>query len=141
MRLWVVQTVARLRALRPSRVLEIGCGTGLVLTRLAPSCTSYMGVDFSAAVLAQVGEYLARREDLRHVGLRQGMAHDLSFVSDDSVDLVILNSVVQYFPDIDYLLEVLSQAVRVTGPGGHIFVGDVRSLPLLEAYNTSGQEH
>ncbi|MCA1702416.1 MAG: condensation domain-containing protein, partial [Actinobacteria bacterium] len=83
--------------------------------------------------------YLAQREDLRHVVLRQGMAHDLSFVSDDSVDLVILNSVVQYFPDMDYLLEVLAEAVRVTRPGGHIFVGDVRSLPLLEAYHTSVQ--
>jgi pristinamycin I synthase 3 and 4 len=139
MHIWVEETVAHLRALWPSRVLEIGCGTGLVLTRLAPSCTSYVGVDFSAEVLAQVGEYLAQREDLRHVVLRQGMAHDLSFVSDDSVDLVILNSVVQYFPDMDYLLEVLAEAVRVTRPGGHIFVGDVRSLPLLEAYHTSVQ--
>ncbi|MCA1852411.1 MAG: class I SAM-dependent methyltransferase, partial [Beggiatoa sp.] len=139
MYIWVEETVAHLRALRPSRVLEIGCGTGLVLTRLAPSCTSYMGVDFSSAVLEQVSEYLAQREDLRHVVLRQAMAHELSFIGDDSVDLVILNSVVQYFPDIDYLVEVLSEAVRVTRPGGHIFVGDVRSLPLLEAYHTSVQ--
>ena len=55
------------------------------------------------------------------------------------MDLVILNSVVQYFPDMDYLLEVLSAAVRVTRRGGHIFVGDVRSLPLLEAYHGSVQ--
>ena len=71
--------------------------------------------------------------------LRQGLAHELSFLADDSVDLVILNSVVQYFPDIDYLLGVLSEAVRVTRRGGYIFVGDVRSLPLLEAYHTSVQ--
>ena len=31
--------------------------------------------------------------------------------------------------------------MRVTRPGGHIFVGDVRSLPLLEAYYTSVQLH
>ena len=55
------------------------------------------------------------------------------------MDLVILNSVVQYFPDMDYLLKVLKEAVRVTGSGGHIFVGDVRSLSLLEAYHTSVQ--
>src|SRR5205823_3618167 len=29
------------------------------------------------------------------------------------------------------------EAVRVTRRGGHIFVGDVRSLPLLEAFYTS----
>ena len=57
--------------------------------------------------------------------MRQGLANELSFVGDDSVDLVILNSVVQYFPDVEYLLEVLSEAVRVVQRGGHIFVGDV----------------
>src|SRR5271170_4337427 len=60
-------------------------------------------------------------------------------MSDDSVDLVILNSVVQYFPDVEYLLEVLRQAVRVTRRGGQVFVGDVRSRALLEAYHTSVQ--
>src|SRR5262249_7890059 len=90
-------------------------------------------------VVSQLGEYLEQREDLRHVEVRQGAAHDLSSIADDSRDLVIINSVIQYFPDLDYLLEVLSEAVRITAPGGHIFVGDVRSLPLLEAYHTSVQ--
>ncbi|HEY2306853.1 MAG TPA: condensation domain-containing protein, partial [Streptosporangiaceae bacterium] len=137
MRVWVEEAVSRLRALRPSRVLEIGCGTGLLLTRLAPSCESYLGLDFSGRVLAQLGEYLSSREDLGHVVLREGLAQDLSFLGDDSVDLVVINSVAQYFPDVDYLLEVLAEAVRVTRRGGHVFVGDVRSLPLLEAYHTS----
>ncbi len=141
MRIWVEETVARIRALQPRRVLEIGCGTGLLLTRLAADCESYLGLDFSAEVLAQLGKYLAAREDLRHVVLRQGLAHELSFLADDSFDLVILNSVVQYFPNMDYLLDVLAQAVRVTQRGGKIFVGDVRSLPLLEAYHTSVQLH
>ena len=139
MRVWVEETVAHLRALQPNRVLEIGCGTGLLLTRLAVGCESYLGLDFSAQVLAQLGAYLGTREDLGHVVLRQGLAHELSFLGDDSVDLVILNSVVQYFPDMDYLLEVLSEAVRVTRRGGHIFVGDLRSLPLLGAYHSSVQ--
>ena len=139
MRLWVEETVAHLRALQPNRVLEIGCGTGLLLTRLAACCESYLGLDFSAQVLAQLGAYLATREDLAHVVLRQGPARELSFLGDESVELVILNSVVKYFPDIDYLLEVLSEAVRVTRRGGHIFVGDLRSLPLLGAYHSSVQ--
>src|SRR5262249_47355727 len=102
-------------------------------------CQSYIGVDFSAEVVSQLSGYLEQREDLRHVELRQGLAHELSFVADDSCDLVIINSVVQYFPDFEYLLKVLSEAVRVTATGGHIFVGDVRSLPLIEAYHTSVQ--
>src|SRR5262249_41691793 len=137
MRIWVEETLARLRSLKPARVLEVGCGTGLLLTRLAAGCESYVGLDFSAGALARLESYLSTRADLQHVELRQGLAHDLSFADEESVDLVILNSVAQYFPDVDYLLEVLAEAVRVTRRRGHIFVGDVRSLPLLEAYHTT----
>ncbi|HEY2113545.1 MAG TPA: amino acid adenylation domain-containing protein [Candidatus Angelobacter sp.] len=139
MRVWVEDTVAHLRRLQPRRVLEIGCGTGLLLTRLAADCESYVGLDFSSEVLAQLGQYLATRPDLNHVVLRQGLANELSFLENDSVDLVILNSVVQYFPNVDYLMDVLAEAERVTRRGGHVFIGDVRSYTLLEAYHTSVQ--
>src|SRR5262249_56721146 len=43
MRTWVETTVARLRAYAQRRVLEIGCGTGLLLFRLAPDCERYWG--------------------------------------------------------------------------------------------------
>jgi amino acid adenylation domain-containing protein len=139
MRIWVEDTVGHLRRLRPRNVVEIGCGTGLLLTRLAADCESYVGLDFSSEVLAQLGQYLTTRPDLDHVVLRQGLANELSFLENDSVDLVILNSVVQYFPNVDYLMEVLADAERVTRRGGHVFIGDVRSYPLLEAYHTSVQ--
>src|SRR5262249_16769269 len=135
------ETVSRLQAFGARRAVEIGCGTGLLLTRLAGACQSYIGVDFSAEVVSRLGAYVEQREDLRHVELRQGLAPALSFVPDDSCDLVILNSVIQYFPDLDYLLKVLSETVRITKEGGHIFVGDARSLPLLEAYHASVQLH
>ena len=51
-------------------------------------------------------------------------------------DLVVLNSVAQYFPSIDYLVRVLEGAARMVADGGAIFVGDVRSLPLLAAFHT-----
>ena len=139
MRIWIEETVSQLRGLNPRRVLEVGCGTGLLLTRLAANCESYIGIDFSQEVLRQLKGYLSSRPDLSHVQLREGMAHELSFLGDDSVDLVILNSIVQYFPGTDYLLQVLEQAVRVTKKGGHIFVGDVRNLALQDAYHASVQ--
>jgi hypothetical protein len=38
---WVDQTVGRILSLRPSRVLEIGSGSGLMLFRVAPHCEYY----------------------------------------------------------------------------------------------------
>lgn len=135
MREWVDETVTALRACQPRAVLEIGCGTGLILTRLAPSCERYVGIDFSAVAIEHLGSYVRRRTDLRHVELRPCDAHDLAWLEDESFDLVVLNSVVQYFPDLEYLLDVLEAAARVTQRGGHVFVGDVRSLPLLDTFH------
>ena len=33
------------------RILEIGCGTGLLLARVAPDCERYLGTDFSPTAL------------------------------------------------------------------------------------------
>jgi amino acid adenylation domain-containing protein len=136
MRDWVDYTVQRIRALRPRRVLEIGCGSGLLLLRLAPQCEKYVGTDFSSTALADLTNIIATREDLAHVRLLERDATRFDGFQ-GQFDLVILNSVVQYFPSRDYLLRVLTSAVDALVPGGTIFVGDVRSLPLLKAFHTS----
>jgi 2-polyprenyl-3-methyl-5-hydroxy-6-metoxy-1,4-benzoquinol methylase len=136
MRIWVEQTVERILELRPQRVLEIGCGTGLLLFPLAPHCEQYVGTDFSATTLQHL-ERQVRRQGLSQVVLRQQAADDHSGLEAGQFDVVIINSVVQYFPSIDYLLEVLEGAVALVAPGGRIFVGDVRSLPLLESFHAS----
>ncbi|MFC7650287.1 hypothetical protein ACFQX6_65630 [Streptosporangium lutulentum] len=52
---WVTGTVDGIRALAPKRVLEIGCGTGLLLQRLAPHADDYYGTDLSGGALASLG--------------------------------------------------------------------------------------
>ena len=76
---------------------------------------------------------------VRAVATAAGSADDFSGLQPGSFDCVLLNSVVQYFPDIDYLLRVLRGALQVVQPGGSVFIGDVRNLLLLEAFHTSVQ--
>jgi amino acid adenylation domain-containing protein len=133
MREWLEATVERLAALRARRVLEIGCGTGMLLFRLAPACEDYLATDFSPAALEWVGERLAERR-LAQVRLERRTADDFSGVAAGAFDLVILNSVVQYFPSLAYLRRVLAGAARAAAPGGAVFVGDVRNLALLGAF-------
>ena len=42
-------------------------------------------------------------------------------------DLVIINSVIQYFPSSAYLDDVLTKATALIAPGGQIFLGDIRA--------------
>ena len=140
MRVWLEDTLAPIRAAAPRRVLEIGCGTGMLMARLAPGCERYCGTDVSKVALEYVrANVLARGRITADVTLLQRAADDFEGIEPQSFDAVILNSVVQYFPDIGYLLRVLEGAARAVRPGGFIFVGDVRSLPLLEAFHASVQ--
>ncbi|MEU6508501.1 amino acid adenylation domain-containing protein [Streptomyces sp. NPDC046942] len=142
MREWVEGTVARILALKPRRVLEVGCGTGLLLSRIAPHCEAYHGTDISAAALDFVRtRLLADRPDLAGVTLSRSAADAIADLPAGPYDVVILNSVVQYFPDAGYLRTVLDQAVAAVGDEGAVFVGDVRNLALLETFHTDVELH
>ena len=146
MREWVDETVASIASLTSgggARVLELGCGTGLLLFRLAPRCREYRGCDLSQAALDYVASELETvlGADAERVTLEQRAAHELTGIPEGHFDVVVLNSVVQYFPSVEYLLGVLERAARALRPGGRIFLGDVRSLPLLEAFHTSVALH
>ncbi|HYG61463.1 MAG TPA: amino acid adenylation domain-containing protein, partial [Thermoanaerobaculia bacterium] len=134
---WLDDTVERIRSLAPRRVLELGCGTGMLLFRLARSAEIYVGTDISRRVLDEVEAHLATWAERPPVELQQRRADELSGFAPGSFDTVILNSVVQYFPSADYLAEVIAGAVALVRPGGSIFIGDLRSLPLLDAFHTS----
>ncbi len=135
MREWVDHQAAQILALKPKNVLEIGCGTGLLLFRIAPHCTDYCGTDFSPPSLNFIRKHLGKY-DLEQVTLLEKLATDFDGIPPQSFDTVILNSIVQYFPSLDYLTQVISGAVAATKPGGRIFLGDLRSLPLLKAFYT-----
>jgi amino acid adenylation domain-containing protein/non-ribosomal peptide synthase protein (TIGR01720 family) len=140
MREQVDRTAERILRLRPRRVLEIGCGTGMLLFQVAPQCAAYTGTDFSQVALQYLSAQLAK-SPLSHVHLLEQTADDDRNIEPQSYDVVILNSVVQYFPNVEYLVRVLEVACRALSPGGSIFLGDVRSFALLEALHTSLELH
>ncbi|MEY4581578.1 MAG: hypothetical protein RL701_6281, partial [Pseudomonadota bacterium] len=140
MREWLDLTERSILALKPRRMLEIGCGTGMVLYRVLPHVEHYTAVDLSPHALETIRREL-RQNELSQVTLLQQPAHALEGVTERSCDTAVLNSVVQYFPDADYLRRVLRRASELVSDGGHIFVGDVRSLAHLEAFHTLIELH
>ncbi|MGP3948727.1 amino acid adenylation domain-containing protein [Streptomyces sp. 7N604] len=137
---WRADTVERIRALGPRRVLEIGVGSGLLLSQLAGATETYWATDFSAAVIERLRLQTAARQELAdRVELHARPAHDLDGLPRGFFDTVVINSVVQYFPNADYLTSVLRGALELLAPGGALFVGDVRNLRLKRALDTAVQ--
>jgi amino acid adenylation domain-containing protein len=140
MREQVDQTVQRVLARHPGRLLEVGCGTGLLAFRLIPHLAEYWGTDFCRPALMHIRRALeAAAPGPARISLLERMADDFGGIPSRTFDSVVLNSVIQHFPGVDYSLRVLHRAVEAVRPGGFVFIGDVRSLPLLEAFHASVQ--
>ncbi|MBV9791503.1 MAG: amino acid adenylation domain-containing protein, partial [Chloroflexi bacterium] len=139
MREYVHHTVERVLSSKPKRVLEIGCGTGLLLFRIAPHTTTYYGTDIAPSALRHIQQQIANySETLPPITLLQQEANNFSGFAPGSFDAIVINSVVQLFPSMDYLVDVIQGAVNLV-TDGVVFIGDVRSLPLLETFHVSVQ--
>ncbi|WP_096701949.1 class I SAM-dependent methyltransferase [Magnetospirillum sp. 15-1] len=105
---------AELAASRPRRVLDMGCGTGLMLTAplaaLFPE-TSFVGVDDDGASIAWAADNL-RATNLRFTG-PQGLAADERF------DLVIASEVLEHVREPAPFLAFLAGRVP---PGGRLVI-------------------
>ncbi|WP_158696966.1 non-ribosomal peptide synthetase [Streptomyces ipomoeae] len=134
-RVWRDETVRSIRELSPTRLLEIGCGSGLLLSRLADTCDEYWATDLSGQVIERLRTQIAVRPAFGdRVTLRHQPAHDITGLPREHFDTVVINSVAQYFPTRDYLVQVLNAAADLLTPGGRLFLGDVRDLRLLRTF-------
>ncbi|NUT52990.1 MAG: amino acid adenylation domain-containing protein, partial [Saccharothrix sp.] len=137
MREWRAGRVERITELRPRRVLEIGVGSGLLLSRLAPDREAYWGTDFAEAAVDALAKQVAALPWAERVVLRHQAADDTTGLPEGFFDTVVVNSVAQYFPDADYLVRVITGALRLLAPGGALFLGDLRDLRLRRCFHTA----
>ena len=115
---------ANLAALAPAPgayVLDIGCGTGLMLTELSAAVGPkghVAGVDLSEDMLTRAREACS---DLDNVTVKTAPADQLPF-EDASFDGIVSVQVFEYIAD---LTPVLAECRRVLKPGGTLVVGDM----------------
>jgi amino acid adenylation domain-containing protein/thioester reductase-like protein len=136
---WHNATLSRLNALidrKPNkelaRILEIGCGTGLILLQMAAKCAKYNATDISPVLVDRLRRTCALR-GFENCDIVIAQANESSFKGQIH-DLVILNSVAQYFPSSDYLRVAISVAWQRVAENGVLFLGDLRSLALHDQF-------
>lgn len=115
---------------RPS-VLEIGCGSGLIVEALAPGASRYVAVDPSPVSVARSEE-----AGVRVGGEVEGVvcfAHEAADRVRGPFDVIVLASTVQFLPDLDHLTGVLDSLLGLLADDGVIVLADLID-PGLSTY-------
>ncbi len=107
--------LARLELQSHHHVLDIGCGSGLMLEALVGRVERCVGVEPSRTMAAR---YKGRAE------VYGCAAHELPF-ADESFDRILMASVAHYFPSTSYFEAVVVRALRLLRRGGIFLIGDV----------------
>jgi ubiquinone/menaquinone biosynthesis C-methylase UbiE len=111
-------------------VLEVGCGTGLVMLRLREFARTARGVDLSPGMLEKAKQ--------RGLDVTLGSATDLPFES-EQFDVTCSFKVLAHVPEIE---KALSEMARVTRPGGMVlaeFYNPLSMRGLLKRLGPAGK--
>jgi demethylmenaquinone methyltransferase/2-methoxy-6-polyprenyl-1,4-benzoquinol methylase len=130
MRLLTAGRLARVHAdiaarLEPGdRVLDVGCGTGMLVVLLARRGCLVTGIDRSAPMLCQAARRLQVEGLTGQVVLRELGAVDMDTAfADATFDAVTSTLVFSELSD-DEVAYVLAECRRILRPGGHLLVAD-----------------
>ena len=143
----VVQHYAQLKLLQPAeeailelfrdrwssmKMLDLGVGGGRTTQHFAPVVAEYVGIDYSAEMVAACQKRFAASPDLR---VEVGDARDLSQFEDNSFDFILFS-----FNGIDFVshsdrLKVFQEIRRVGKPGGYFFFSSHNLQGLEREFN------
>ncbi|NOQ27310.1 MAG: AMP-binding protein, partial [Bacteroidales bacterium] len=112
-----------------TRILEIGCASGISMFRLAPKVALYYGTDLSGTIL-QKNEERINSEGHTNIIQKRLSADEIDQIEETDFDLIIINSVIQCFDGHNYLKKVIRKAIDLMKPEGLMFFGDIMDQDL-----------
>mmetsp|Transcript_3085 Transcript_3085/g.10153 ORF Transcript_3085/g.10153 Transcript_3085/m.10153 type:complete len:1502 (-) Transcript_3085:463-4968(-) len=135
---WVQVTVEEVLERKPTAIIEMGCGKGMIIFRTAasPLVTKAIGADLSRLAIEHVERTWKSHFAQTNVG-PAGLGKLSTYVRDASnfagfpdasFSAVVINGVSLYFPSAAYQIDVLLNGLAKLQPGGCFHLGDVRSL-------------
>jgi 2-polyprenyl-6-hydroxyphenyl methylase/3-demethylubiquinone-9 3-methyltransferase len=128
--------VERAASLRDARVLDVGCGGGILSEAMARSGARVLGIDLSQAVL-DVAELHALEAKLA-VEYKAIAAEELAAANPASFDLVTCMEMLEHVPDPAATLSALATLAK---PGGNVIVSTLNRKPMAFAVAILGAEY
>jgi 2-polyprenyl-3-methyl-5-hydroxy-6-metoxy-1,4-benzoquinol methylase len=133
---WLNDTISRINKLisKDCNVLEIGCGNGLIFNSIIDKISYYTGTDIAEKGLELIANSVKGKLNESKIELYQLDALNIDKVPENKFNLIIINSVAQYFPSLEYLFNVFNKLEVYASSDCFIFLGDIRSYELQKLF-------
>jgi 2-polyprenyl-6-hydroxyphenyl methylase / 3-demethylubiquinone-9 3-methyltransferase len=131
-----VDFIAERCPLHGARVVDVGCGGGILTEALASLGAAATGIDMGEAPLA-VARLHALESGLE-IDYRQTTAEALAAAEPESFDAVTCMEMLEHVPDPD---AVVAACARMTIAGGHLFFSTINRNPKSYAAIILGAEY
>ncbi|MAF96427.1 MAG: hypothetical protein CMM60_11830 [Rhodospirillaceae bacterium] len=125
---YVRQTCETIGLAADDEYLEVGCGTGAFMHALVPAPEKQVGIDYSANQIKVAKEF--KSDQMMFFEIDANDIHTLK----KKFDVVLVNSVIQYFPSMEYFLEFFDKVVAIVRDGGRGCVLDVNDIEKKDEF-------
>ncbi len=130
---WIQETVS----LAGKRVLDVGCGGGILSDAMARAGANVLGIDMSAKALG-VAQLHALEVQTQGIGFREITAEDLAAEQPGQFDVVTCMEMLEHVPDPASVVKACAKLVK---PGGHVFFSTINRNPKAFMLAIVGAEY
>lgn len=130
---WIQETVS----LAGKRVLDVGCGGGILSDAMARAGANVLGIDMSAKALG-VAQLHALEVQTQGIGFREITAEELADEQPGQFDVVTCMEMLEHVPDPASVVKACAKLVK---PGGHVFFSTINRNPKAFMLAIVGAEY
>jgi len=124
-------------ALQGKKVLDVGCGGGILTDAMARSGGHALGIDLATKSL-KVAQLHALEAQTPNVQYREVAAEALAAEQPASFDVVTCMEMLEHVPDPSAIVRACAQLVK---PGGHVFFSTLNRNPKSFLFAIVGAEY
>ena len=126
-----------LAPLKGQRVLDVGCGGGILTDSMARRGATVLGIDLAGKAL-KVAQLHALEAQTAGVQYREISAEELAAEQPGSFDVVTCMEMLEHVPDPSSVVKACSSLVK---PGGYVFFSTINRNPKAFLFAIIGAEY
>ncbi len=119
-----------------ARVVDIGCGGGILAESMAVAGATVSGIDMAEGPLSVAR--LHQHESETNVDYRQATPEELASEEAETFDIVTCLEMLEHVPDPAQVVKSCAELVK---PGGHVFFSTINRNPKSFAFAIVGAEY